>query len=363
VTTSYDAAGRAVSSSDGTTYARYLVTPDGQVLAEQTYTENATTTEPGATPTFTFLLQDPDGNVATELEDDGTVAAQRAYDPYGAPDEGGTSEETGDEPSTLGFQGSHTDRATGSILLGPRIYDPTTERFTSPDFFVSSGADLSLGTDPLTGNRYLFAAANPVAFFDDGHEPYCGKDGSSSCETSPNRNRRNPAHTFRRPPKTALSFISSAIPPTAGQERPADTGPAWVNWAIVNWSGWEEVGNFAAGWGDAGSFGLTTWVRKRVGADDVVDKDAALYASGEVAGFLNLVAIGGAAAGSARTSGILASERGALGPFSRPIGPDMLNFRLALQSRSPKGRFPRWVKWAAGVVSLTYGYCQIEERC
>jgi RHS repeat-associated protein len=161
------------TSEQGATYARYLLA-SGQAIAEQTYTEDATTTEPGATPTFTFLLTDPDGNVATELESDGTVAAQRAYDPYGAPDEGGTSEETGDEPSTLGFQGSHTDRATGSILLGPRIYDPSTERFTSADFFVSSGADLSLGTDPLTGNRYLFAAANPVAFFDDGHAPHYG---------------------------------------------------------------------------------------------------------------------------------------------------------------------------------------------
>jgi RHS repeat-associated protein len=161
------------TSEQGATYARYLLA-SGQAIAEQTYTEDATTTEPGTEATFTFLLTDPDGNVATELEEDGTVAAQRAYDPYGAPDEGGTSEEIGDEPSTLGFQGSHTDRATGSILLGTRIYDPATERFTSPDFFVSSGADLSLGTDPLTGNRYLFAAANPVAFFDDGHAPHYG---------------------------------------------------------------------------------------------------------------------------------------------------------------------------------------------
>jgi hypothetical protein len=32
--------------------------------------------------------------------------------------------------------------------------------------------DLGLALDPLTGNRYLFAGANPVAFYDDGHAPY-----------------------------------------------------------------------------------------------------------------------------------------------------------------------------------------------
>jgi hypothetical protein len=31
--------------------------------------------------------------------------------------------------------------------------------------------DLGLALDPLTGNRYLLAGANPVAFYDDGHAP------------------------------------------------------------------------------------------------------------------------------------------------------------------------------------------------
>ena len=56
-------------------------------------------------------------------------------------------------------------RSTGRMLLGPRQYDPTTQRFTSPDFFPYGGSDLALGTDPLTGNRYLFAAANAVRFY------------------------------------------------------------------------------------------------------------------------------------------------------------------------------------------------------
>lgn len=170
------------TTAAGNTEARYLVSSQGQVLAEQTYEDGLTGGEPDpTTQTFTFLLRDPDDNVATELEADGTIAAQRAYDPYGAAQEGGSSKEEGNEESTLGFQSAHTDDVTGNILLGPRIYDPTTPRFTTPDFFVASGPDISLGTDPLTGNRYLFAAANPVGFYEDGYRAYCEYYGSSYC--------------------------------------------------------------------------------------------------------------------------------------------------------------------------------------
>jgi len=37
--------------------------------------------------------------------------------------------------------------------------------------YSSGDLDLSLGTDELTGNRYLFAAANPVDYYADGHRP------------------------------------------------------------------------------------------------------------------------------------------------------------------------------------------------
>jgi hypothetical protein len=57
------------------------------------------------------------------------------------------------------------------VGLGPRRYDPSTTRFSTADSYVSGGLDLGLALDPLTGNRYLFAGANPVAFYDDGHAP------------------------------------------------------------------------------------------------------------------------------------------------------------------------------------------------
>jgi RHS repeat-associated protein len=116
------------------------------------------------------------------------VAAQRAYDPYGSPDPGGNSKLlNGDPVSSTGFRGANTDKVTGNLLLGARAYDPETDRFTSADFFVGSSQDLATGTDPLTGNRYLFAAANPVGYFDDGHMPLC--DGFRCSAGSSNAGR------------------------------------------------------------------------------------------------------------------------------------------------------------------------------
>ncbi len=178
------------TSKSGTTKTRYFSSSDGQPLAEQRYKDGLTGEPDQSNSSWVWLLRDSRGNVATELKDDGTIASQRAYDPYGAPDEGGTATATGEEESTLGFKAAQTDDVSGNLLLGPRIYDPTTDRFTTADVFVGSGSDMALGTDPLTGNRYLFAAANPVAFYDDGHSPaMC--DGTAYCNQRYDRDKKD----------------------------------------------------------------------------------------------------------------------------------------------------------------------------
>ncbi len=161
----------------GTVITRYLNAPRGGVLAEQRVGSGA----------WVWLLKDPQSNVATELRQ-GQVAPQvighRAYDPYGATYDGGTQTAVGEQASKLGYQSARRDEDTGYLLIGPRLYDPDTDRFTSADFYVGAASDMSLGTDPLTGNRYLLAAANPVAFDDDGHRPTC--EGSPSCSKNMN---------------------------------------------------------------------------------------------------------------------------------------------------------------------------------
>lgn len=124
------------------------------------------------TPAWTWLLDDLNGSTGTISDDNGAVLEQAAYDPYGKPTKGGAGKAAGSAGSTLGYQKDLTDRLTGSIILGARQYDPSARRFTTADTYAAATADLALGTDTLTGNRYLFAAANPVGFYEDGHAPW-----------------------------------------------------------------------------------------------------------------------------------------------------------------------------------------------
>ncbi len=194
------------------TKTRYLNSPTGSVMAEQQYKEAPVGDPVQSAPTLTWLLRDADGNVATEITADGAVASQRAYDPYGARDGGGTSKAEGHDKSDLGFQSDYTDGSTGNVAMGPRLYDPSTARFTTADFYMGATSDMALGTDPLTGNRYLFAAANPVAFFDDGHEPCaegmdCNTTYSGRSEQQREREEASSGTSWRRAEQTSVAVF------------------------------------------------------------------------------------------------------------------------------------------------------------
>ncbi|MDQ3569872.1 MAG: AHH domain-containing protein [Actinomycetota bacterium] len=155
----------------GRSLVRYLTDPLNRSLAQQGFRVSSGRADPADTNgTWKWLLPDPDGNVATHLLDNQAVAEQGAWDPYGRPQKAGSSQpDPTKKGSSLGFQGALTDRVNGSVVLGPRQYDPTTARFVTPDTFVAGDLDLELGLDALTGNRYLFAGANPTMFYEDGH--------------------------------------------------------------------------------------------------------------------------------------------------------------------------------------------------
>ncbi|MGH2751236.1 MAG: hypothetical protein ACRDK3_10260 [Actinomycetota bacterium] len=118
-----------------------------------------------------------------------------------------------DPETELGYQSESADAVTGNILVGPRQYDPTIQRFTTTDVFIDAGPDLSLATDPSTGNRYLFAAANSVALDDNGHEPCPGAPGTATVCTvgQRNNNRSDDAKNVSRgsthPLGTSSTFI------------------------------------------------------------------------------------------------------------------------------------------------------------
>jgi hypothetical protein len=164
--------------TDGTgqTMIRYLTDDNGSAIAQESYRTSTGTR--AATSTWNWLLHDTAGNVATICDDSGAVLQQAAYDPYGQPKTGGAGKTTNTTygGSSLGHQAALTVRdANGNTraeILGDRQYDPSTRRFTTPDTYAAATADLALGTDTLTGNRYLFAASNPVGFYEDGHWPW-----------------------------------------------------------------------------------------------------------------------------------------------------------------------------------------------
>ncbi|URN11925.1 hypothetical protein LUW77_09355 [Streptomyces radiopugnans] len=65
--------------------------------------------------------------------------------------------------------------------MGFRDYSPGLNRFTTRDMYNGALADMSLGTDPFTSNRYAFTGGNPISRIElDGHRPAeCNESGYS----------------------------------------------------------------------------------------------------------------------------------------------------------------------------------------
>jgi RHS repeat-associated protein len=62
------------------------------------------------------------------------------------------------------------DSTSGQYDMGFRNYAPGLNQFLSRDMYDGALADMGLATDPFTGNRYTFAAGNPITNIElDGH--------------------------------------------------------------------------------------------------------------------------------------------------------------------------------------------------
>lgn len=75
--------------------------------------------------------------------------------------------------------------------------------------------------------------------------------------------------------------------------------PEWVDGKPCNLN---AVASFAAGFGDAVSFGATDWIRDKMGTNDVVDKEGAAYFGGQVGAVIATAGVGSAAAGVSEAS-------------------------------------------------------------
>jgi RHS repeat-associated protein len=97
------------------------------------------------------------GGVALQTDESGGVAAEVAYDPYGA--------ELAASSEPYGFTGKEYDAETGLYDFGARAYDPALGRFLSPD--PATLADPELGvSDPQLLNPYAYARNSPTGHVD-----------------------------------------------------------------------------------------------------------------------------------------------------------------------------------------------------
>ncbi|WP_281270756.1 RHS repeat-associated core domain-containing protein, partial [Amycolatopsis palatopharyngis] len=127
-----------------------------------------------------FYGYNPHTDVETLTSESGDTRATYGYTAYGKDDEEAftgidkpDAQNPGQEPYNFyRYNGKRWDPSSGSYDMGFRDYNPGLNRFTTRDTYNGALADLNLGTDPWTGNRYAFTSGNPISRIEvDGHTP------------------------------------------------------------------------------------------------------------------------------------------------------------------------------------------------
>jgi RHS repeat-associated protein len=135
---------------------------------------------------------DPHGSVSQLIsEETGQARAAYGYTAYGQRDNELTDERDIDDPAKKTFDPNdpanrhgetepanpyrysdkRMDTGSGTVDMGARRFRTDVGRFMQADQYEDALADLDLGTDPLTQNRYSLAGGNPVTFIEvDGHK-------------------------------------------------------------------------------------------------------------------------------------------------------------------------------------------------
>ncbi|MFE7393419.1 RHS repeat-associated core domain-containing protein [Streptomyces sp. NPDC057582] len=149
----------------------YQYAPWGQKLTQIKHSTDAT-------KEYSQYLYHPKGDVEAITKDDGNTRATYGYSAYGSDDE---KQFTGaDKPDAANpdkeqyndyrYNAQRFDDGSGTYDMGFRNYSPGLNRFLTRDMYGGAMDDMSLATDPYTGNRYAFAGGNPISFVElDGH--------------------------------------------------------------------------------------------------------------------------------------------------------------------------------------------------
>ena len=170
----------------------------------------------------------PHTDVETLTSETGDTRSTYWYNGYGKNDASGF---TGKDKATATsgpevepynpyrFNSKRWDPATGGYDMGFRDYSPGLNRFLTRDMYNGALADLRLGTDPWSTNRYAFAGGNPVTGIEvDGH---CNIDPDGSGCTSESTPAPQPTsyqvvheENFNEQPEGSVR-ITKRVPPTS----------------------------------------------------------------------------------------------------------------------------------------------------
>ncbi|MFD7077076.1 RHS repeat-associated core domain-containing protein [Nocardioides sp. NPDC059952] len=167
----------------------YQYSPWGQRLSQVSHQADA---EAGVEAEETgYYGYNAHTDVETITDDAGKTVATYGYTAYGENDEAeftgidkpeaGNPEGPADESfNAYRFNGKRWDAGSGTYDMGFRDYNPGLNTFTTRDMYNGALADMGLGMDPFTGNRYAYTAGNPISGIEiDGHNYDVGGIGPS----------------------------------------------------------------------------------------------------------------------------------------------------------------------------------------
>ncbi|TCM48854.1 RHS repeat-associated protein [Kribbella sp. VKM Ac-2568] len=189
----------------GQVTASYQYSPWGSRLSQVKFKTDGTTED-------SYYGYNPHSDVETLTSEGGDTRSTYGYTAYGKNDDdrftGADKPEAqnpGKEPyNVYRFNAKRWDQSSESYDMGFRDYSPGLNRFLTRDAYNGATADLNLGPDPWTSNRYAFAGGNPITGIElDGHcfvaedESRCGMEahrtaGSGSTATTGQTSQTEP---------------------------------------------------------------------------------------------------------------------------------------------------------------------------
>jgi RHS repeat-associated protein len=141
-------------------------------------------------------LYDPHDSVSLLLDQSNGVKQSYGYTAYGSPNASITKTAAGFNSQTnpYTYTGKRLDTGSNTYDMGARRYSAQVERWLQADSYYGALENLDLTEDPLTSNRYLFTAANPINYVEfDGHR-FGGGGGGGGGKSKPSKNKphKNP---------------------------------------------------------------------------------------------------------------------------------------------------------------------------